>query len=83
MPKLKCWEKIGDVARTRYQSMWGKKNKKDVVWIDNWARGYFAIVEGKEIKSSTYREDRTYMTVGSKNDAMENLRKYLKEHDRC
>jgi len=83
MPKLKCWERIGDVAKPRYQGMWGKKDKQDVVWIDNWNSNNFAVIVGKEIRPSTYKEKSAYVNVTNKKDAVEQLKRYLKDHDTC
>lgn len=77
----KAWEKIGDVAKPRFQSMYGLKNKQDVIWLDNWGRKNWAIVRGKEISPRTYKEENIITNVGSKKEAKDFLKKYLESPD--
>jgi hypothetical protein len=67
--KQKKWEKIGTVAKPRFQNMYGLKGKQDVIWLDNWTSGNWSVVKGKEIKPSTYQEDETIGNFGSKEEA--------------
>jgi hypothetical protein len=72
------WEKIGNVAPPRYGSMYGLKGKKDVVWLDNWGKGNWAVVKGKELKPMTYKEDAVILNTGSKKDALATLKRFMK-----
>jgi hypothetical protein len=76
-----AWEKIGDVAKPKFQSMYGLKGKQDVVWLDNWDRGNWAIVRGKEIAPSTYKEEEVLLNVGNKKEAKSFLKDYMKNPD--
>ena len=75
--KVKNWEKIGDVAKPRFQNMYGLKGKKDVVWLDNWQKGNWAVISGEEIKPMTYKEKSTYINVGDKKSAQEHQKELM------
>ncbi len=77
----KSWEKIGDVAKPSLQSMYGLKGKQDVVWLDNWDRGNWAVVRGKEIAPMTYDEESVITNFKNKKQAKSFLKEYLESPD--
>lgn len=79
--KTKNWEKIGDVAKPRYQNMYGFKGKKSVIWLDNWDRGNWAVVQGEEIAPMTYKEKNTYMNVDTKKHAIKGQKQAMEHID--
>jgi len=86
-----AWERIGDVAKPRFQNMWGVKGTQTVIWVDNWSRGNWAVVLGRELPRpknapqtfvGEYEEKSTILNVGNKSDAVKEQSEYRKEHPR-
>lgn len=77
---MRNWERLGVEAKPRFQNMYGKKNSKQVVWIDNFRRGDWAVVIGDEIAPNKYKERKVYSITSRKPDAIEMMRYYMKIH---
>jgi hypothetical protein len=71
------WEKIGNIAPPRFGSMYGLKGRKDVVWLDNWRKGNWAVVKGREMKPMTYKEDKIIINTDSKKDALAQQKRFM------
>lgn len=76
---MKDWDKIGTHTK-RFSNMYGKKGKQTVIWIDNWQKGNYAIVLGKEVGEMTYKEDKVLANVGSRAEALKYAKSYMRRH---
>jgi hypothetical protein len=47
----KDWEKIGTISK-HLADMYGKKGSPNVIYIDNWTRGSYALILGIEHKAT-------------------------------
>lgn len=74
---IKTWERTGMTADPTLQNIYGKKGKQDVVWIDNWKKGNYAIVLGKEVADSTYKETGIYTNTRTKEEALRLQKEYM------
>jgi len=79
----RIWEKTNWDINPKYQNILGNPKNSQVVWIDNWSRGNYAVVYGIEKPSKQgsviYEEKGTYINVGTKKEALKYQRKYIEE----
>jgi hypothetical protein len=84
MGRIKNWEKTRWDTGNRFKNIYGKKGSKEVVWLDNWMKGNWAIVSGEELPSKghsvTYKEKGTIINVRTKKDALKEMMRYMMEN---
>ena len=81
--KQKDWIKIGTMTK-RFANIYGKKNSQNVIWIDNWVTGNYALVKGKEylVKKGIvkYKEIETIGNFGTREEAKQEAKKYMEQY---
>lgn len=80
-PRIRGWEKTGMDVPPRFQYIHGKVGSEEVIWIDNWQRGDWAVIIGREHssegQSAEYEEVSTITNVSSKADAIKEANNYM------
>jgi hypothetical protein len=81
---IKGWEKTGNLGK-RHQNVYGVKGKDTVIWLDNWRKGDWSVVIGKEKGKSLNEiifEEKDILFNGAKEDAKRVQIEFMKEYSK-